>query len=71
MKIEIEIDETKYGLFCKPEHVAQLHTLINQLAGRLWAEAHYNPYNDYVKQYARELETIVDQIKYLLRQKAT
>jgi hypothetical protein len=55
MKVEVEIDETQFGLLCKPDEVQKLFTALDAVYGSLWCEACYDATNDSTQKLAERL----------------
>lgn len=67
VQCEIEIDETKFVQVCAVENIAKLAHAVNEVYGRLWIEACYDPYNEQTQKLGRELLPYVEEIKAILR----
>ncbi len=67
MKVEIEIDESQYGLLCKPEEVEQLFKALRLLSGMIWAEAFYDPYNESTQKFARRLDPHMEEVAKIIK----
>lgn len=55
IKVEAEIDETQYGLLCKPEQVKPLFAALNRLYATIWIESCYDPYSEETLKLCRKL----------------
>lgn len=65
--VEIDIDETKFVVVCKREDIERLSAAIQALAGRIFIEAIYDPYNKQTQEMAREMQDHMDTIKDCLK----
>lgn len=50
-----EVDETKYGLLCKPEDVKELMAALNRLYAAIWIEACYDASSKETETLCRQL----------------
>ena len=51
MKIEVDLDETKYG-YIEPQVLEKVREALRIVRGRLWAEAYYDPANETTRSFA-------------------
>lgn len=70
MKIEIEIDESKYGLLCKKEEAETVKKNLCHLYGIIWSEARYDPYNEHTQKFADRMLPLISDLNKILKFKA-
>ncbi len=63
--ITTEIDLKKEGLFLMKD-MKEVFLLLNEVYGRLWCEAYYDPYNEITRKFAEPLSDKLSQVNKLL-----
>jgi hypothetical protein len=67
MKVIAEVDETAYGLLCKPDEVQPLMDALSRLYGIIWTEACYDAYNKDTEAFARRLLPLIQKCNEILQ----
>lgn len=67
MKVEIEIDEKKYGLLCCQHDVDEAMKLLHDLYSMIYIEAKYDPYSEETEKYANRLLPGIQRLNEILK----
>ena len=67
MKIVAEFDEQAHGYFCQSDEVPVVMKALNELYGKIWCEAMYDPQNTATQAFADTLLPHIEKLNAIIR----